>query len=410
MNLKKQIFTMLRIVIILLVWVVIITLSGCDTHKSSEQTPLSDFKDNVFDFPHGDVTSLFVVALEDTHESYIGQIRELLFDDEYIFVLDGNTTSFLVFDIKGKFQARISAVGRGPGEYSQGIRSFDLDRVRKEIIIYDYHQRKLIRYTYGGQFLSENRLVDYRGMEFAYIGSDQYVFRLHMGDYEIVVTDSIGNILSVPHPRERKYDSLLHFPRSPFFAKTCSGIPYYIPMWDDKIYSVTPDGVLIVEDFGLKNEMLTDENDISIFKREVDRMLQRNYTGPAGRIRRYSFFRELVVDSANNYYVKNAFLDQTHTMLLVAGQFGEGVFEYGRDPDYLTSYTFSPGDTTIRGDIISSITDTLTVNWHPRGSYRDMFVIAVSRGTIRRNYPLLYNSLSDTTSNNPHLLFYKTIF
>jgi hypothetical protein len=100
------------------------------------------------------VDSVRFIKLETTDESLIGEILHVIFHEGLYYVNDRISSSILVFDWTGKYKFKISNKGRGPGEYIE-ISRLLLDEKNRQILIYDVHSRKMIYYTFDGEFIKE---------------------------------------------------------------------------------------------------------------------------------------------------------------------------------------------------------------------------------------------------------------
>ncbi len=297
-------------------------LNGCNDRPADRESILSDWKDRLIDYSFVDTSVVSIIPLEATPESVIGRVGEFLFDDDRIFHLDGQTKEIQVYDMSGKYLTSVKPKGRGPGEYTQEIRTFDLDRERREIIVYDGRLNKMIRYAYDGTFKRENSFKKFHGVDFAYLGSDRYVFRVFQGEHEVVVTDSVGVIISVANYRKDVFDNYEMAHGVPFFSKNSNMTPFYIPMWDDKIYTVLPDGTpLVVKDFNLRDQMVNKASEMDVLRRHAH---FREHT-----LNKYSFFNSLVVSSDSSFYVQNTYLDGQSPTLIAVGRIGKGIISYG---------------------------------------------------------------------------------
>ena len=196
-----------RIAIQCLAMAIIILLYGC-----SERSLIPvDVKDRNLNFSFLDTASYKIVPLETLEESRVGNVDQVLFEDDRIFIFDFSVTfSVNIFSSSGNYLSRIFSVGDGEGEYGSSRLAFDLDRERKEIMIYDVVARKIIRYSFNGEYLRENSLVDFRGTDFAYLGNDSYAFWMSSEDeYQIFITDSTGTVLKKHNPIPEKYSYLI---------------------------------------------------------------------------------------------------------------------------------------------------------------------------------------------------------
>jgi hypothetical protein len=338
-------------------FVILITmLYSCVNKQTGRESILSDWKDRIIDYSFVDTSVVFIIPLEATPESVIGRVGEFLFDDDRIFHLDGQTKEIQVYDMRGKYLTSVKPMGRGPGEYTQEIRTFDLDRARREIIVYDGRLNKMIRYTYDGTFNRENSFEKFHGVDFAYLGSDRYVFRVFQGEPEVVVTDSVGGIISVANYRKEVFDNYEMSHRVPFFSKNSNMTPFYIPMWDDKIYTILADGTpVVVKDLNLQSQMVNKVSEMDVLRRHAH---FREHT-----LNKYSFFNSLVVSSDSSFYVQNTYLDGQSPTLIAAGRIGKGVISYGS----------IGGNFDGRGWVDFPAREEHEITSYPKGSHNDKF-------------------------------------
>lgn len=97
------------------------------------------------------------IKLETNDKCLIGNIRDLQFDLNRIFVFDKDHQSIYEFNNNGKFICKIGQKGRGPGEYNN-LWNFAIDRKHKQVCILDHAGMKLIFYNYKGKFLKTTPL------------------------------------------------------------------------------------------------------------------------------------------------------------------------------------------------------------------------------------------------------------
>jgi hypothetical protein len=132
------------------------------------------------------VDSLEYVVLETTVSSMLGRVFDAQFTRDYIFIEHNGPLA--QFDRKGKFLRLIGKVGRGPEEYN-GMRAFSVDEVQRLIYIQANWARKILVYSFEGEFVKsidlnlDDRIIvwsrDSLFMCFSepQIGNEEYVFR-----------------------------------------------------------------------------------------------------------------------------------------------------------------------------------------------------------------------------------------
>lgn len=300
--------------------VALITLNCC---QSSGIQP--DFNERALSFSFTDTASYRIVQLETPEGLQTGTINELLFDGDLIFTIDySESFAVSVFNSEGKYLSGIYQSSSEPvnsGEYHRSKLSFDLDRKRKEIILYDVLAASLLRFTYNGQFLNETKLVEYRGSEFAYLGDDRYAFWMNNdSEYQVLITDSTGVQISGYHYIDPKYSGVISALPG-FFSKGEEEGVYYIPIWEDAVYSITTSGIRKVFDLGFKHKIVGTSEEISLLE--------------SGQLQdKYSCFYSLFVTRNNHFYAGIRYLgdmmDETIGIPLhVFGSITDGKTEAG---------------------------------------------------------------------------------
>jgi hypothetical protein len=117
-----------------------------------------------------------IIPLETTEDCLIGNINKLKSFEGNFYILDYvHSKSIFVFDAAGKFKFKISNTGKGPGEYITP-RDFTIDTTRRELIILDQMQRKLLTYNLEGDFIEERSIPFNVGGSFDVIDSEYFLF------------------------------------------------------------------------------------------------------------------------------------------------------------------------------------------------------------------------------------------
>ena len=341
---------------------------------------LSQIRDNDLDFSFLDTSSYSVTILETTPEILIGEVNHVLFDSGYIFIFDSKKTfSVFVFNEDGSAFSKISKLGDGPGEYGRWL-SFDLDRARKHILIFDYGKRKILRYTYSGSFICESSLADYRGTVFSYLGNEKYAFWMHnYSDFQILITDSVGIVESNYIESEEKY-SVLNVVMRDFFSKNKENNPYFIPIWEDKIYRAGSEGVEEVMDLKLKEHIVSSKEEIERHSKNLP-------------IQKLDYLSSLHVNSLGQFFVSTTFMGDNQSLfsgftILLVGNINTGV--------------------VIGGGLVITVENNKKYGLgidSPDGHKDEYFVKVVDPQTLLYYYPDRFPNLKPT--DNPCLFFYK---
>jgi hypothetical protein len=117
-----------------------------------------------------------IIPLETNEECLIGNINRLKIFEGNFYILDyDHSKSIFVFNADGKFKFKISNTGKGPGEYIIP-RDFAIDTIRRELIILDQMQRKLLTYNLEGDFIEERSMPFNVGGSLDIIDSEYYIF------------------------------------------------------------------------------------------------------------------------------------------------------------------------------------------------------------------------------------------
>lgn len=119
------------------------------------------------------VKSNNVILLDDTDETYIGNISKIDIVDSLIVVTDISTHAVLIYNFEGKLMNSIKKHGRGPEEFLS-IQSTWVNPDTKEISIYDRSQHKILFFNLNGDFVRQMRSPPYI-CAFAF-NSDEYSY------------------------------------------------------------------------------------------------------------------------------------------------------------------------------------------------------------------------------------------
>ena len=192
---------------------------------------------------------VWFVKLETKNDNLIGEVSNIFFDDDLIFVVDANKTkSVFIFNMDGTYCTKISSFGNGPGEYSLMFNVFLL-KDKKEIVVIDIPQRKQIHYSYSGEFISEdNYSFPAYNCEILESGNKvYYVADLETPDFEnpennvLVVTDDKNKII-YSACNEFKSESFNLFQQKEFWKYDDE--LYFYPDYSDTLFLITDNGAV----------------------------------------------------------------------------------------------------------------------------------------------------------------------
>ncbi|HTO16362.1 MAG TPA: 6-bladed beta-propeller [Edaphocola sp.] len=210
------------------------------------------------------------IRLETSKECMISSYDKILVLKDTIYILDKTQLkAVFAFDMQGRFLYKISALGRGPGEY---VRAYDfyVDTVDSHIGILDYG--KVQKYNFKGEHIGQ---VSFSGNVLAY-------FCYYSGKYNgacldkftkdksyiFAQYDSIGNLIYRDHPTSN--DMLKsELGKSNYFTSNSEG-GYFNDFGADTIYRITNSFLepAFVLDYGnsalplnTRNELITKDFD-----------------------------------------------------------------------------------------------------------------------------------------------------
>ena len=95
------------------------------------------------------------IAAKNLPDNLIGSISQVFLLENTFFIVDKKTTSIKIFNGSGKYTKDILPIGKGPGELTDiGSVVFDQSFIQ----IYSNEDMKVIRMTYEGDLIQENRI------------------------------------------------------------------------------------------------------------------------------------------------------------------------------------------------------------------------------------------------------------
>lgn len=131
------------------------------------------------------VNNIDMILPETSDEFLFGDIDKIIIRDNKLFVKPYNRGKLLIFTDKGEEYSIIDQVGGGPGEYLQ-FTDFDVDSVRKQIVIVDGGNRKVLNYSYKGEWLDETPIDLSIKLIKAYYINDEIHYIIDLGYSKIL--------------------------------------------------------------------------------------------------------------------------------------------------------------------------------------------------------------------------------
>ena len=180
-------------------------ICACKEEKVDYGTPLNtisfDFEKDKAEFDDllNLIDSIQVFKLETNEDCLIGTVSKIMFDEDYLYVLDeGVSEALFKYTCSGKFVQKIGNKGRGPGEY---IRPTDFFLLDNQLVLLDGYSAKVIFFSKTGDFVKEfstNTMAE----KFGKIDANHFaMFNLNeksmfsLSNYNIIIIDDEGNTI-----------------------------------------------------------------------------------------------------------------------------------------------------------------------------------------------------------------------
>lgn len=208
---KRRIYITIILILIISAILILIFRQGFQKQAKTLQQNIEIIKLDidkaieVFDFSSLIDTSILIIPLENTEQSLIGEITDILLNDDKIFIIDNTTKTVFIFDLQGKLLSKICKPGRGPGEYL-GITACTV--IDSTIIIYDHASAKVNRYNIDGKFLGR---IAFKGWGSSLFAIGEKLFFVNdwsnsdEGCYRLFAMDISGNHPEkhIPFPKKQ---------------------------------------------------------------------------------------------------------------------------------------------------------------------------------------------------------------
>ncbi len=190
----------------LLYLIVLIQLFSCSKPKEYETSNLIEIEidlDQTVDYKFTDFfDTTLIVPLEETENSFLGEVSKVISKEDVIFVLDSRISETLyLFDYSGKLINSFSGTGSGPGEFLRAT-NFYLSKNADTVFIQDSSMPKVLAFKKNGEFLFEKNLR----------GQSNFDDLIPYGNGYLMISsssDNLGKDISI-------LDSSLEFVTSPF--------------------------------------------------------------------------------------------------------------------------------------------------------------------------------------------------
>ena len=148
-------------------------------------------KEKVLFNPSDIVEVSHYLPLETRADVMMGQVSDIRFHDDYIFLRDNSRKGIFIFDQAGKFVRQIRHDGNGPGEYNRIMSYTVLD---SQVLIYDDINKKVHAYSFEDRWLkAKDMAIMFNNFEilpdgsyFMYTGSFRNEYYPQIRDHEFL--------------------------------------------------------------------------------------------------------------------------------------------------------------------------------------------------------------------------------
>ncbi|MFT4202304.1 MAG: 6-bladed beta-propeller [Chitinophagaceae bacterium] len=230
---------------------ILLGLYSCDNKETKSNHVLDknmvyiDINDN--SLPISQVIDSFWYIILESNDSIttpLSNIDKLLIVDNYIYILDVKYASVKVFDINGKYEHDIGALGVSKGLYTK-ISDIAYNKSHNTIfILCNLPKKRLLEYTINGRFIREIFLKN-GATAIALKSPNLFYYFLNNGgegrykDYNVLVTDSDNNVKDVFFNIPWNIDARIGFTGGLY---TCGDSLYYNPPLSNVYYSLLDNG------------------------------------------------------------------------------------------------------------------------------------------------------------------------
>jgi hypothetical protein len=133
---------------------------GCKAeHDTNSDIPVISIDSPGLSTSNGllDIDEMKIVKLETSEQVLLSSVSEIEIVDSLLLIKSGR--ELFLFDITGKFRAKVGRSGLGPGEYIT-MSAFCFNPFNKEVVVIDAYKYLMLRYNYDGEYIGENKLPE----------------------------------------------------------------------------------------------------------------------------------------------------------------------------------------------------------------------------------------------------------
>ncbi len=201
-----------------------------------------------------------IINLNDINIGLISDISVIKTYKEYVVFFDDQLSSLIIYNCNNQQYSVIDKIGRGPGEI-MFMADFFIDEIENVIEIMDSGNRKILKYSLDGNFLSE-KATGFLGHYFENIDSDKHLIYANYqpNDYNsnlFVVNKTSGNLLKTFLPINKIYEgfSLLHYVH---FSRYNNEL-FFSEMHDNKIFKIENDSISVKYEIDFSTNNIPDQ-------------------------------------------------------------------------------------------------------------------------------------------------------
>ena len=189
------------------------------------------------------------IPLETKDESFMGQLRNVIFYEDYIYVHDIEGNMINIFNKAGRYLNNVGVKGDGPGQFTTLLQNVIIDPFAKRMMVYDQGLRKILYFTLKGDYLFSRDMHLRIDGDIQVLSPNQIIVyqakckhNVHLGkmdSYRIIMLDSLLKVSGYGH----LYDDNVNAAYCPpVFPHSSEGI-LYTPIFTTDFYSITPKGI-----------------------------------------------------------------------------------------------------------------------------------------------------------------------
>ena len=302
------------------------------------------------------VSEMEYVKLETSPESLLGSVDKLICTDDYIYILDNTfSNNLFVFSRKGKFISKIKNKGEGPNEINQPY-DFIVDNKKKEIVVYDGVQNKVVFYDYFLRPKRQKKLFvwfkNFRRLNTGkfLVSSLGFTKLDDIANYQFLELDTTFNVIKkgIPFNENYNYD----FTVRDNFHQNNSNSCYWASPFQNQIYCIDS-SANVKGGYKLNFEKLEIPNDL--YKKDISEIYKYSQDH-----NKYVYLGKFAINTNTAFFLLSTRL--TKDLIFVFKDLNSQKYIYGK---------------------IISDNKSLPLFSYPISSYKDKFCSIIESATIK---------------------------